>query len=41
LQVAQIGPACHTNRPNCFYRAVRDGKVVVISEPVTDEAMDS
>ena len=33
LQVAQTGPACHTNRPNCFYRAVRDGQVVVISEP--------
>jgi len=36
LQVAQTGPACHTNRPNCFYRAVRDGQVVVISEPAAD-----
>jgi phosphoribosyl-AMP cyclohydrolase len=36
LQVAQTGPACHTDRPNCFYRAVRDGQIVVISEPVTD-----
>lgn len=34
LQVAQTGPACHTNRPNCFYRAVRDGQIVVLSEPV-------
>jgi phosphoribosyl-AMP cyclohydrolase len=36
LRVEQTGPACHTNRPNCFYRAVRDGQVVVISEPVAD-----
>ena len=36
LQVAQTGSACHTNRPNCFYRAVRDGQVVVISEPVAE-----
>ncbi len=36
LQVAQTGPACHTNRSNCFYHAVRDGQVVVISEPVTE-----
>jgi len=34
LLVAQTGSACHTNRPNCFYRAVRDGQVVVLSEPV-------
>ena len=36
LQVAQTGPTCHTDRPNCFYQAVRDGKIVVISEPVTE-----
>ncbi len=36
LRVDQTGPACHTNRPNCFFHAVRDGKVVVISEPVTE-----
>ncbi len=36
LRVAQTGPACHTDRPNCFYRAVRDGQIIVISEPVTD-----
>ncbi len=34
LLVEQTGPACHTNRPNCFYRAVRDGKLVTITEPV-------
>ena len=32
LRVEQTGPACHTNRPNCFFRAVRDGEVVVISD---------
>ncbi|MBB4173684.1 phosphoribosyl-AMP cyclohydrolase [Sulfitobacter noctilucicola] len=32
--VNQTGPACHTGRPNCFYRAVRDGDVVEISSPV-------
>ena len=36
LRVNQSGPACHTNRPNCFFYAVRDGKVVVISEPVAE-----
>ena len=34
LQVEQTGPACHTNRRNCFFRAVRDGGLVVIAEPV-------
>ena len=33
LRVCQSGPACHTNRPNCFFHAVRDGGVVIISEP--------
>ncbi len=36
LLVEQSGPACHTNRPNCFFHAVREGKVVVISEPVVE-----
>ena len=27
--VEQTGPACHTNRPNCFYLRVEDGQVVV------------
>ncbi len=34
LLVDQTGPACHTNRRNCFYRAVRDGELVTIAEPV-------
>ena len=33
LRVCQSGPACHTNRPNCFFHAVRDGQVAIISEP--------
>ncbi len=33
LRVCQSGPACHTNRPNCFFHAVRDGRVAIISEP--------
>ena len=33
LLVDQTGPACHTNRRNCFYTAVRDGGEVLISRP--------
>jgi len=33
LLVAQTGPACHTNRHNCFYRAVRDGALVTVADP--------
>ncbi|NWA04119.1 phosphoribosyl-AMP cyclohydrolase [Pseudomonas gingeri] len=33
LLVEQQGPACHTGRPNCFYNAIRDGAVEVISAP--------
>lgn len=33
LQVRQTGPACHTNRRNCFYRAVRDGEVLELLQP--------
>lgn len=36
LLVEQKGPACHTNRPNCFFRAVRDGALATISEPAED-----
>lgn len=35
LLVDQSGPACHTNRRSCFYNAVRDGGVTVVSEPLT------
>jgi phosphoribosyl-AMP cyclohydrolase len=34
LVVDQAGPACHTNRPSCFYTAVRDGTEVVLADPV-------
>lgn len=33
LVVDQTGPACHTDRPSCFYTAVRDGEEVVLTEP--------
>ena len=32
--VDQTGPACHTNRPNCFFRAVRPGGVATIAAPM-------
>lgn len=32
--VTQQGPACHTNRRNCFYTAVKGGVEVVISAPL-------
>ncbi len=35
LQVKQIGPACHTNRQNCFFYALRNGKIEVIHHPNT------
>jgi phosphoribosyl-AMP cyclohydrolase len=35
IVVDQVGPACHTNRPSCFYTAVRDGEEVVLSAPVS------
>lgn len=34
LLVDQLGPACHTGRPNCFYNQLdRDGLVVLVSPP--------
>ena len=36
LQVDQTGVACHTGRRNCFYLAVRDGKMKSISDVVID-----
>ncbi|UCH73252.1 MAG: phosphoribosyl-AMP cyclohydrolase [Rhodospirillales bacterium] len=35
LLIEQTGPACHTNRRSCFYRAARDGALATIAEPVT------
>lgn len=34
LRVSQVGPACHTNRPSCFYTAIRDGREVVLTSPI-------
>jgi phosphoribosyl-AMP cyclohydrolase len=34
LLVEQQGPACHTGRPNCFYNAIRDQRVSVVSVPL-------
>ncbi|EPX76068.1 phosphoribosyl-AMP cyclohydrolase [Salipiger mucosus] len=34
--VRQAGPACHTNRRSCFYRAVREGAEVEIMAPMAD-----
>lgn len=31
--VNQLGPACHTERSNCFYHSVKGDKVEVISAP--------
>lgn len=33
LLVDQTGPACHTNRPSCFYLRVEDANVRVTSDP--------
>jgi len=32
--VNQTGAACHTNRRHCFYRAVQDGAVVELIQPM-------
>ena len=34
LLVDQTGPACHTNRRSCFYSAVREGGITVLTEPI-------
>lgn len=34
LLVDQTGVACHTGRRSCFFRAVRDGELVTIAEPL-------
>ena len=34
LIVDQLGPACHTGRPTCFYNAIDGDHVHVITEPV-------
>jgi phosphoribosyl-AMP cyclohydrolase len=34
LLVDQTGVACHTGRRSCFFRAVRDGRLVEIAAPL-------
>ena len=34
LIVEQTGPACHTNRPNCFYKEVTSDGIKVITDPI-------
>ncbi len=36
LQVDQTGVACHTGRRNCFFQAVRNGKIETIAEVAID-----
>jgi len=36
LSVDQTGPACHTGRKSCFYNLIKDGKLLVDSEPLID-----
>ena len=36
MLVDQKGVACHTGRRNCFFNAVRDGEVSIISDPEVD-----
>jgi phosphoribosyl-AMP cyclohydrolase len=38
LLVDQTGVACHTGRHNCFFNAVRDGKLTQIAPVVVDPA---
>ena len=33
MSVDQAGPACHTNRPDCFYLKVEQQEVVVETKP--------
>ena|SRR5689334_13629361 len=34
--VDQTGAACHTGTRSCFFRALRDGKLEKIAEPIVD-----
>ncbi len=38
LLVDQKGVACHTGRRNCFFRAIRNGRLETIAEVVIDPA---
>ena len=39
LLVDQHGAACHTGQRSCFFRAVRDGALREIAEPLADPAI--
>lgn len=34
LRVDQTGVACHTGRRSCFFRAMRDGQLRIVAEPL-------
>lgn len=34
LRVDQTGVACHTGRRSCFFRAVRDGRLETVADPL-------
>ena len=36
LRVEQVGGACHAGYYSCFYRKVKDGKLVFTEEPIFD-----
>ena len=38
VEVGQTGVACHTGRHNCFFRAIRDGKLTEIAPIEVDMA---
>ena len=39
LLVDQTGAACHTGQRSCFHRAVHDGALETLTEPVADPAI--
>ncbi len=36
MLVEQVGPACHTNRKNCFYRSFISGNEIELMAPISD-----
>ncbi|MBY0355486.1 MAG: phosphoribosyl-AMP cyclohydrolase [Rickettsiales bacterium] len=34
IQVKQTGPACHTNRPNCFFHQVEPDGIRTLTTPI-------
>ena len=33
--VKQTGPACHTNRPSCFYTAITEQEERILTQPIS------